>query len=71
MIWKQIKIYTCDDEQLVKISPDANETGICFESVEVYDKSRSFITYMSYEEAETIGKELIKYAEEMRKEGEK
>jgi len=64
MTWKQIKIFTADSEQSVVIEPNPERDGMVMHSMEVHDK-RSFMLYMTFEEAKTIGEELIKYAEEM------
>ncbi len=68
MSWKQIKIFTADAEQSVIIEPNPEKTGLVMHSIEE-DNKKSFMLYMSCEEAEIIGKELIKYAEEMRSNG--
>ena len=64
MSWKQIKIFTADSEQSVIIEPNPEKDGMVMHSIEEYDK-KSFMLYMTFEEAESIGRELIKYAEEM------
>lgn len=66
MSWKQIKIFTADAEQSVVIEPNPERTGICLHSIEesLIDK-KSFVLYITYNEARTIGKELIKYADEL------
>ena len=64
MVWKQIKIFTADAEQSVIIEPNPENDGMCLHSREEHDK-QSFMLYMTYDEARTIGKELIKYADEM------
>ena len=67
MTWKQIKIFTADAEQSVLIEPNLNQDGILMHCMEEYSK-QSFITYMTYNEARTLGAELIKYANEMESE---
>ena len=64
-VWKQIKIFTADAEQSVVIEPNPERDGMVMHSIEEYDK-KSFVLYMTFKQAETIGKELIKYAEEMK-----
>ena len=64
MVWKQIKIFTADAEQSVIIEPNPENDAMCLRSIEEHDK-QSFMLYMTYDEARTIGKELIKYADEM------
>ena len=68
MSWKQIKIFTADAEQSVIIEPSPERDGMVMHSIEEHDKI-SFMLYMTFEEAETIGKELIKYADEMKSNG--
>ena len=68
MSWKQIKIFTADAEQSVIIEPNPERDGMVMHSIEEHDK-KSFMLYMTLEEAETIGKELIKYADEMKSNG--
>ncbi len=65
MSWKQVKVFTADAEQSVIIESNPEKDGMVMHCLEDDDK-RSFIIYMTFEEAETIGKELIKYAEEMK-----
>tara|TARA_E500000305_G_scaffold108419_1_gene110811 strand:+ start:1846 stop:2238 length:393 start_codon:yes stop_codon:yes gene_type:complete len=65
MIWKQIKIFTADAEQSVVIEPNPEKDGMVMHSIEEHD-NESFMLHMTFEEAETIGQELIKYAEEMK-----
>ena len=65
MSWKQIKIFTADAEQSVVIEPNPEKDGIVIHSIEEHN-NKSFMLHMTFEEAETIGKELIKYAEEMK-----
>jgi len=70
MIWKQIKIFTADAEQSVIIEPNPERTGMCLHSVEESPSNKqSFVLYITYDEARTIGKELIKYADEMESNG--
>ena len=68
MSWKQIKIFTADAEQSAIIELKPERDGMVLHSVEEYDK-KSFMLYMTFEEARTIGKELIKYADEMESNG--
>ena len=68
MSWKQIKIFTADAEQSVIIEPNPERNGMLMHSIEENEK-KCFVLYMTFEEAETIGKELIKYAEEMKSNG--
>lgn len=63
--WKQIKIFTCDAEQSAIIEPNENQNGITFRSCEENDKNKSFLLYMTKEEAMMIGEELIKYAQSL------
>jgi hypothetical protein len=63
MSWKQIKIFTAA-EQSVVIEPNPEKDGMVIHSIEEED-GKSFMLYMTFEEAKTIGEELIKYAEEM------
>ena len=69
MVWKEIKIFTADGEQSVSIQPNEEQTGLCLESREEVGngdgKGLSFLLYMNYDEARTIGEELVKYADEM------
>ena len=66
MSWKQIKIFIADGEQSAIIEPNPEKTGICLQSIEENpDDKQSFVLYMTYDEARTIGKELIRYADEM------
>ena len=65
MSWKQIKIFTADAEQSVVIEPSPEKDGMLMHSMEEHD-NESFMLHMTFEEAETIGQELIKYAEEMK-----
>ena len=65
MTWKQIKIFTADAEQSVIIEPTPEKDGMVMHNRGELDKF-TFSLYMSFEEAETIGQELIKYAEEMK-----
>ena len=65
MSWKQIKIFTEDSEQSVIIEPNSEKDGMVLHSIEETDK-KSFMLYMTFEEAKTIGNELIKYSEEMK-----
>lgn len=65
MIWKQIKIFTADAEQSVIIEPNPEKDGVVMHGIEERN-SKSFMLHMTFEEAETIGQELIKYAEEMK-----
>ena len=65
MSWKQIKIFTADAEQSVIIESNPEKDGMVMYSVEEHEKE-SFVLYMTFEEAETVGKELIKYADEMK-----
>lgn len=65
MSWKQIKIFTADAEQSVVIEPNPEKDGMLMHSMEEHD-NESFMLNMTFEEAETIGQELIKYAEEMK-----
>ena len=65
MTWKQIKIFTADREQSVIIEPDDLRNGMVMHNREEFGKE-TFMLYMSFEEAETIGEELIKYAQEMK-----
>lgn len=69
MSWKQIKIFTADAEQSVIIEPNPGKDGMVMHSIEEHDKTSFMTLYMTFEEAETIGKELIKYAEEMKSNG--
>ncbi len=62
---KQVKVFTADAEQSVIIESNPEKDGMVMHCLEEHGK-RSFIIYMTFEEAETIGKELIKYAEEMK-----
>ena len=66
MSWKQVKVFTADAEQSVIIESNPEKDGMLMHSIEEDDDKRSFIIYMTFEDAETIGKELIKYAEEMK-----
>jgi hypothetical protein len=65
MSWKQIKIFTADAKQSVVIEPNPEKDGMVMHSIEEHD-NESFMLHMTFEEAETIGQELIKYAEEMK-----
>ena len=65
MAWKQIKIFTADAEQSVIIEPNPETYGMVLHSNEE-NGPEHFMLYMSFEEAEVIGEELIKYAEEMK-----
>ena len=65
MAWKQIKIFTAGAEQSVIIEPNPEIDGMVMHSKEE-DGHEQFMLYMSFEEAELIGQELIKYAEEMK-----
>lgn len=65
MSWKQIKIFTADAEQSVVIEPNPEKDGMVMHSIEEHD-NESFMLHMTFEEAETIGQELIKYAEEIK-----
>ncbi|MFW5847302.1 MAG: hypothetical protein ACOCVF_00085 [bacterium] len=68
MCWKQVKIFTADAEQSAMIESNPEKTGICLHSIEEDRNNRkSFILYMSYDEARAIGRELIKYADENEK----
>ena len=64
MSWKQIKILT-DAEQSVLIEPNPGKDGMVMHNIDEHDKY-AFMLCMTLEEAKTIGKELIKYAEEMK-----
>ena len=68
MSWKQIKIFTADAEQSAIIEPNPEKDGVVLHSVEE-DGKESFMLYMTFEEARTIGKELIKYADEIESNG--
>ena len=63
MAWKQIKIFTAETEQSATIEPNPEQNGLVMNCAEEMDK-HSFMLYMSYDEARTIGQELIKYADE-------
>ncbi len=65
MSWKQVKVFTADAEQSVIIESNPEKDGMVMHCLEEHGK-RSSVIYMTFEEAETIGKELIKYAEEMK-----
>ena len=65
MSWKQVKIFTADAEQSVVIEPNPEKDGMLMHSIQEHDNG-SFVLHITFEEAETIGKELIKYAEEMK-----
>jgi hypothetical protein len=65
MTWKQIKIFTADGEQSVIIEPTPEKNGMVMHLKDDVN-SQSFMLYMTFEEAELIGQELIKYAEEMK-----
>ena len=65
MPWKQIKIFTAGAEQSVIIEPNPETDGMVMHSIEEAGPEQ-FMLYMSFEEAELIGQELIKYAEEMK-----
>lgn len=65
MAWKQIKIFTADGEQSVVIEPEPLRGGLVMHSIEEADK-KDFILHMTFDEAKTIGEELIKYAEELK-----
>lgn len=65
MSWKQIKIFVADAEQSVLIEPNPEKNGMVMHCMEEHDR-QSFTVYMNFEEAETIGKELIKYVEELK-----
>ena len=65
MTWKQIKIFTAGAEQSVIIEPNPETDGMVMHSKEE-DGLEQFMLYMRFEEAELIGQELIKYAQEMK-----
>lgn len=60
--FKQIKIYTCNAEQSVVIEPNDDRSGIVLHSIEESDSNKSFMLYMTKDEAIFIGEELVKYA---------
>jgi len=64
MSWKQIKVFTADAEQSVIIEPNPEKDGMVMHSIEEAGE-KSFMLYMTFEEAKTIGEELIKYAYEI------
>lgn len=63
---KQIKIFTEDEEQSVTITSSYENNSLMVYATEEGDKTKSFKLYVSIEEALCIGKELIKYAEELK-----
>lgn len=63
--WKQIKIFICNAEQSVIIEPDESQKGIVLHAIEENEKNKSFLLYMTKEEAIMIGDELIKYAQSL------
>ena len=65
MSWKQVKIFTADAEQSVVIEPNPEKDGMLMHSIQEHDNG-SFVLHITFEEAETIGQELIRYAEEMK-----
>lgn len=71
MSWKQVKIFVSDATQAVIIQPNVQNNGILFRSIEEEEEKeeedkKSFMLYMTYKEAEIIGKELIRYAKDMK-----
>lgn len=64
MAWKQIRIFTSDGEQSVVIEPNPERSGMVMQSIEEHDK-KWFRLHMTFEEAKTIAKELLKYAKEI------
>jgi hypothetical protein len=66
MVWKEIRIMVAEGEQSVLIAPNPELDGMCLHSIEERDKDTpSFVLYLSFQEAKSLGQELIKYAEEM------
>lgn len=65
MAWKQIKIFVSDSKQSAIIEPTPELHGMVMHSMEETEKQSSFTLYMTFEEARVVGKELIKYADEM------
>lgn len=63
MIWKQVKVFTADALQSVVIEPNPEHDGMVMHIIEESDK-KSFMLYMTHDEARCIGRELIKYADE-------
>jgi len=66
MVWKQIKIYVADAEQSATIEPNDPDGGVTLLSIDEADKKQRFTLHMSYEEAEVLGEELIRFAGEMK-----
>jgi len=61
--WKQIKIFTCDAEQSAIIEPNEDRSGVCLHCCEENGNKKSFVLYMTKDEAVEIGNELVKYAQ--------
>jgi len=56
--WRQIKIFTADNEQSVIIESNPERDGVCIHSKEEMGK-QNFCLYATYDEALAIAAELI------------
>ena len=65
MSWKQVRIFLDNIEDYVMIDQNPEGDGVVMRYIEEYDKERSVLN-LTFEEAETIGKELIKYVEDLK-----
>lgn len=66
MAWKEIVLYVADGDQTISLSIEPGGEGLKMTSKEVFDKDKSFLTYLSLEDAVHLGEELIKFTDEIK-----
>ena len=64
-VYKEVKIYVCDSEQSVTLVNNESDNGIIMKFKEENDAKTFYDCYLTPEQANQIGKELISFSEYM------